>query len=93
MIIGQSGLAGSVTSAAKVTLAADITYIYCASVDSVIRYTTSGGADATATPAAGDIYVPAKAARFVKLNNGATRLSIIAASTAGVYTLNPVLGF
>ena len=93
MILGHGSIAGTVDSSAeKAVLADGVTYLYCADVGSVIRYTTAAGSDATATPAAGDIFVAPGVPRLVRANNGNNRLSVVRRTIDGVYTLTPLIG-
>lgn len=94
MLLGQSSIAGTVDATAeKATIVDGITYRYQADVDSVIRYTTAAGSDATATPATGDVFVASGTVVFVRLNNGNDRLSVVRRAIDGVYTLTPLVGF
>lgn len=95
MLLGQStaSLAGTVDATAeKATLVEGVTYRYQADVDSVIRYTTAAGTDATATPAAGDVLVAGGTVVLVTKNNGNDRLSVVRRAVDGVYTLTPIVG-
>ena len=95
MLLGQStaSLAGTVDATAeKATLVDGVTYRYQADVDSVIRYTTAGGSDATATPAAGDVLVAGGTVVLIKGNNAQDRLSVVRRAVDGVYTLTPIVG-
>jgi hypothetical protein len=94
MIIGQSSIAGTVDATAeKAAMSTGITYRYISDVDSVIRYTTVAGTDATATPATGDTLVAAGIAVYVTSNNGNSYLSVVRRSVDGVYTMTPMVGF
>ncbi len=96
MLLGQSSssIAGTVDATAeKATLVEGVTYRYQADVDSVIRYTTAGGSDATATPATGDVLVVGGTAVYVTKNNGNDRLSVVRRAVDGVYTLTPLTGW
>lgn len=96
MLLGQStaSLAGTVDATAeKATLVTGVTYRYQADVDSVIRYTTGAGSDATATPAAGDVFVASGTVVFVRAYDSNDRLSVVRRAIDGVYTLTPVVGF
>lgn len=87
----DTSIAGTADATAEqAALVADVTYLYAASVATVIRYTTSGGTDASATPATGDHYVPAGAERVLRLRGGWTHVSIVKATGAsdGAYTIS-----
>jgi hypothetical protein len=94
MLLGQSSIAGTVDATAeKATLVEGLSYRYQADVDSVIRYTTAAGSDATATPATGDVFVAAGTVVIVTKNNGNDRLSVVRRAVDGVYTLTPLTGY
>ena len=94
MILGQSSIAGTVDATAeKAAMSNGVTYRLISDVDCVIRYTTNGGTDATATPAAGDVLVAGGIAVYVTPNNGNSYLSVVRRAVDGVYTLTPMIGF
>lgn len=96
MLLGQSSasIAGTVDATAeKATLVEGVTYRYQADVDSVIRYTTAAGSDATATPATGDVLVTGGTVVLVRENDGNDRLSVVRRAVDGVYTLAPLIGY
>lgn len=95
MLLGQSSasLAGTVDATAeKATLVEGVTYRYQADVDSVIRYTTAGGSDATATPATGDVLVAGGTVVMIRKYDSNDRLSVVRRAVDGVYTLTPIVG-